>query len=129
MDIVLEICDYFIFDRLYAAALPKGGKVDQFIQNSPVIQQASSKISQFLPVSSASYDTLDNAILGNTTSPIYNALNFQFNATSVNVANLPSYLWTKVMNLQNKSEIYGLKPTFYLLVIISLVPYYPDQIF
>ncbi|KAI5969525.1 ERG3 [Candida margitis] len=116
MDIVLEVCDYFLFDRLYASALPKGGKVDQFIHNSPLIQQVSSTVSQFLPASVANsanaYDTLDKAILGNASSSASSALNFQFNSTSVNVANLPLYLFSKIMSLQNKSEIYGLKPTF-----------------
>lgn len=34
MDIVLEITDYFLFDKLYASALPKGGIVDEFIKNN-----------------------------------------------------------------------------------------------
>ncbi|KAG5421701.1 ERG3 [Candida metapsilosis] len=118
MDIVLEVCDYYILDKLYAKALPRGGAVDQFIQNSPVIQQVSSKVSQFFPTSAVSgYEPLDNAVFGNGTaaaaaSSVANSLNYQFNSTSINAANLPAFLWAKIMSFQSKSDIYGYKPSF-----------------
>lgn len=92
MDIVLEIVDYFVFDKAYAQLLPKGGAVDRFVQSSPLILKASKAI---------------------------DGLNFQssFNSTTQaykSTMPLPvEFLTTQISKLQNKDEIYGLKPVLF----------------
>nr|ADO22686.1 truncated C5-sterol desaturase [Candida albicans] len=39
MDIVLEICDYYLFDKVYADVFPKDGAVHEFLK--PAIQSFS----------------------------------------------------------------------------------------
>ena len=41
MDIVLEICDYFLFDKVYSKVFPKNGAAHEFVKNSPIIQSLS----------------------------------------------------------------------------------------
>ncbi|KAI5953559.1 ERG3 [Candida jiufengensis] len=99
MDIVLEVCDYYLFDKLYSTILPKDGTIDQFIKNSPIINQISSSIS------------LPKSPIINNYQNIYNATSsINFNTTDINASNLYTYLLTKITNYQNKSDIYGLKP-------------------
>ncbi|CAI5757943.1 unnamed protein product [Candida verbasci] len=79
MDIVLEISDYYFFDKLYATLLPKNGIVAKFFEN------------QQIP---------------NLKPPIINSVNGT-NYSNLNFANLSTYLFDKLGQYQNKSEIYG----------------------
>ncbi|CAK9438398.1 uncharacterized protein LODBEIA_P26220 [Lodderomyces beijingensis] len=109
MDIVLEVCDYYMFDRLYAGLLPHGGYVDKLIQSSPLLSS----------LSSFSISKAFNSAAGATAAApasLYNGTfasdSIQVNVSSLNSANLPSYLFGKLMSLQHQDDIYGLKPRY-----------------
>ncbi|KAI5966527.1 ERG3 [Candida pseudojiufengensis] len=103
MDIVLEICDYYMFDRIYGTLLPKGGTIDQFISNLPIINQLSS----YLQLPKSPIITYNGF---NSTNTITNQINF--NTTNLNFTTLFTYILQKLSNYQNKCDIYGLKPNF-----------------
>ncbi|KAK6198821.1 C-5 sterol desaturase [Scheffersomyces amazonensis] len=85
MDLVLEVADYYLLDKAYAQVLPKGGAVDQFIQNSQVLQTLNAKQYNWSALNTNL--TISDSLLNN---PIL------------------STIFNKVINYQNKSEIYGL---------------------
>ena len=87
MDIVLEICDYYLLDKAYAKALPKNGAVDQYIQSSPLASMV--KNFKFTTASEISANSTTIAL-----SPI-------------------SVLYEKLSNYQNTNEIYGLVPNLF----------------
>ncbi|ODV80911.1 uncharacterized protein CANTADRAFT_47515 [Suhomyces tanzawaensis NRRL Y-17324] len=89
MDIVLEITDYYLFDRAYASLLPKGGAVHQYVEKA-----ASLELVQKIP------------FLGQTIPS-----ELSVNGTSSAVSTTFAYLSNAVSNFQNKEEVYGL-PNF-----------------
>lgn len=99
MDIVLEICDYYLFDKVYADVFPKDGAVHEFLK--PAIQSFSQIDFPSLP-NLDSFDTNSTLISSNN-----------FNISNVNPATIPSYLFSKIASYQDKSEIYGLAPKFF----------------
>lgn len=86
MDIVLEFADYYFLDKVYGNLLPKNGLVDQFVLNSPT----------FAAFSTAAKSTRNS-----------------FNTTiEGNKLPLPfGFVINKISSLQNKEDIYGLKPS------------------
>lgn len=102
MDIVLEICDYFLFDKVYASVFPKNGAAHEFIKSSPIIQTLSN-------IHLPKLEILDS-FSTNSTIATSSVSNFSF--SNVNPADIPTYLLSKIANYQDKSEIYGLTPTF-----------------
>ncbi|RCK61080.1 Delta(7)-sterol 5(6)-desaturase [Candida viswanathii] len=101
MDIVLEICDYFLFDRVYAGVFPKDGAAHEYIKSSPIIQ-ALSNIS--LPKSQIvdSFSTNSTMLASSAAS--------NFSLASVTPSDIPKYIFSKIVNYQDQSEIYGLAP-------------------
>ncbi|KAK6463275.1 C-5 sterol desaturase [Scheffersomyces coipomensis] len=90
MDLVLEAADHFVFDKAYAQLLPKGGVVDQFIQNNPLLLNVKSN---FVNYKDSFNGTLTSAAPTLLANPII------------------SSIYNSVVNYQNQDEIYGLKPT------------------
>ena len=103
MDIVLEICDYFLFDKVYSKVFPKNGAAHEFVKNSPIIQSLSN-------IQLPKAEILDSFSTNSTILSSSSTSNFSL--ANVNPANIPNYLLTKIANYQDKSEIYGLAPTF-----------------
>ncbi|KAL7666756.1 Uncharacterized protein ABC855_g417 [[Candida] zeylanoides] len=95
MDIVLEICDYFLFDKLYAKVLP-----------------ASTELPKVFASTFAAKPVLGSSALGNTTaSATASFLSSILGPTAVNAAAqnaLLNRLVTFVYSLQRKDDIYGL---------------------
>ncbi|EGW35057.1 uncharacterized protein SPAPADRAFT_48108 [Spathaspora passalidarum NRRL Y-27907] len=102
MDLVLEVCDYYLFDSVYAKVFPKDGTVHQLLKNSPVAQVLNSIQ---LPFSLPEYDALS----ANST------LSTSFNISSLDAATstIPNYLLYKLATFQNKSEVYGVTPNLF----------------
>lgn len=86
MDIVLEICDYFLLDAVYAKLFPK-----KFAQDS---------VQEF---GRSAFSTEGSRSL-NGTLETKNALR--------NMPVLIAYILNKVQSIQNKEDIYGLEPRY-----------------
>lgn len=105
MDIVLEVCDYYFLDKVYATVLPKGGYVDNLIQTTPLLTTLSN-----FKLSNVFKTPLLESFVSTNNSFVQDAINF--NTTSINTSNLPTYLLNKALNFQNKQDVYGLAPKF-----------------
>ncbi|KAK6454010.1 C-5 sterol desaturase [Scheffersomyces xylosifermentans] len=86
MDIVLEVVDYYAFDRVYASLLPKGGLVDNIVSGFK------------LPALAGAAKDVNDA-------------NWSFNS-SITTQSPLSALVGLISNYQNKNEIYGLAPKY-----------------
>lgn len=99
MDIVLEIFDYYLFDKAYAKVLPKDGTVHQLLKDSPIVNTLSN-IDIFSKVPGL------NSVNSTLSMP-------EFNSSSINAANIPQYIISKIANYADKSEVYGLAPKLF----------------
>lgn len=95
MDIVLEICDYYLFDKVYSTILPRDGTIHNALKESLVINKLSNIAQSTIPGFSSI-----NASLSAPT----------FNSSSINAANVHQYVLSKIANYADKSEVYGLAP-------------------
>ncbi|RLV94338.1 Delta [Spathaspora sp. JA1] len=102
MDLVLEVCDYYLFDQAYSKLLPRDGTVHQLLKNSPIVQT----ISKVQLPSVSSLLTQDGLSANSTLAP-------SFNISSLNAATVQNYILYKLANFQDKSEIYGLAPNYF----------------
>lgn len=84
MDIILEFADHYLLDKVYGTLLPKGGVVDQFVKKSPTVHRISKAVS-------------------------YSSTSFNSTITASKLP-LPEFVLNKVASLQNKDDIYGLRP-------------------
>ncbi|ODV65536.1 hypothetical protein HYPBUDRAFT_163126 [Hyphopichia burtonii NRRL Y-1933] len=92
MDIVLEVCDTFFLDKVYAKVLPRAGplaaKLSKFQTSNGFLQGGNGMNST---------NTLDNGI---------------YKSVSLSVPLPLQYIWNMIDNFQDKDEIYGLVPKF-----------------
>lgn len=91
MDIVLEILDTFVYDKIYASLLPKNGQVAQIVENFKSTNPVYNKLYNGF---NNNQDNFNSTISGTNNFPI----------------NLPlplTLLLNKIDSLQNKDEIYG----------------------
>lgn len=98
MDLVLEASDYYLFDKLYALLLPKGGAVDTFFSESRILSALHSHADMlFAQTVETPFATFSNATV-RPAAPL-----------SAAVRRIGNVLG----NYQNQNEIYGLKPVLF----------------